>query len=487
MPLILPGNVASATAVAEAYDVDNSVRLDDNGHFTRMWDDTVGGITWTLSLWFKRGAIDGANQTFMSCKYSGLDKSVTIRINSDDKIQYLGNYYGANRCNLITSAVFRDPSAWIHLVVGQDSSEATEGDRLKFWINGSRVTAFDTEVYYAQNIADHFNESSTEHQVGAFNDGDEFQGYFAQFCFLHGVQYDADQFGEFDSSSPTVWKPIDISGIATDESGFFLDFADSDNLGDDESGNTDGANDWTSVNLDATDQATDTPTNNFCTLNPVATTSGLGSELTFSEGNCKIVNTGSGLWEPSIGTIAATAGKWYAEFKVTALGGAHMYGIMDPVQYDDTMPLDNPASISRAYGYSYSNGHATNDGNSAAWGTSFTTGDIISVAMDLDNMKLYMAKNDAWADSGDPTSGATGTGTHPYFGGASNSARAAGTDFYTFMANIHNSSTNESNFGGCPAFAIASGNQDANGYGNFEYAVPSGYYALCTKNLAEFG
>jgi len=481
MPLILPGNVASATAVAEAYDVDNSVRLDDNGHFTRMWDDTVGGITWTLSLWFKRGAIDGANQTFMSCKYSGLDKSVTIRINSDDKIQYLGNYYGANRCNLITSAVFRDPSAWIHLVVGQDSSEATEGDRLKFWINGSRVTAFDTETYYAQNQNDHFNESSTEHQIGAFDDGDEFQGYFAQFCFLHGVQYDADQFGEFDSSSPTVWKPIDISGIATDESGFFLDFADSDNLGDDESGNTDGANDWTAVNLDATDQATDTPTNNFCTMNPL--NQRLTNPAAFSQGNCQMTTSGSwGSWSASMGSVN---GKWYWEAKrngsaVTLIGILSENATKSSDSAGNNSLLGNPAQY-QGVGY-----HATgtiypgSGGESGGWGAGYSANDIISVAMDLDNGKLYFAINGTWSDSGDPTSGATGTGSAKDL--------TVGTEFFFPSLGSYTDGEGWSgNFGGCSSFTVSSANQDANGYGNFEYAVPSGYYALCSKNLAEFG
>ena len=107
--------------------------------------------------------------------------------------------------------------------------------------------------------------------------------------------------------------------------------------------------------------------------------------------------------------------------------------------------------------------------------------------MDLTNMKLYFAKNGIWQDSGDPTSGSTGTGTHTYFGGGSNSARAAGIDYYAFAVGIHNSSVTEANFGGCPAFAISSAAADANGYGTFEYAPPSGYYALCTKNLAEYG
>jgi len=482
MPLILPGNVASATAAT--YSIDNSCRFNDDDAAYMQWTPTdsagTDGQIYTLSFWLKRGSLGAGSQTI----FSYATPQSQIQFESDVWNAHGFKDGGTTWYETKTTAKYRDPSAWYHFVTAVDTTQGTEANRVKVYVNGVQITSL-TVDYPTQNLNTLFF-TDIIHTIGRYEYGDTnyFDGYLAEFIGIDGTQYAASDFGEFDSDSPTIWKPKDPSGLTFGDEGFWLDFEDSSALGNDVSGND---NDWTVTNLAAADQATDTPTNNFCTLNPVATTSGLGSELTFSEGNCKIVNTGSGLWEPSIGTIAATAGKWYAEFKVTALGGAHMYGIMDPAQYDDTMPLDNPASISRAYGYSYSNGHATNDGNSAAWGTSFTTGDIISVAMDLDNMKLYMAKNDAWADSGDPTSGATGTGTHDYFGGASNTARAAGTDYYTFMANIHNSSTNESNFGGCPGFAIASGNQDANGYGNFEYAVPSGYYALCTKNLAEFG
>ena len=477
MPLILPGNVASATAPT-GYDVTNSVRLDSDGHFTRTWNDSGGGATWTLSLWFKRGKIDGVNQTFLSGKHSSLAKSVTIRINSDDKIQYLGNYYGANRCNLITSAVFRDPSAWTHLVVGQDSTESTEGDRLKFWINGSRVTAFDTETYYAQNQNDHFNEASTEHQIGAFDDGDEFQGYFAQFCFLHGVQYDADQFGEFDSSSPTVWKPIDISEIATDDSGFFLDFADSDNLGDDESGNTDGANDWTSVNIDATDQATDSPSNNFATFNPLIPYDTEG----ISMGGCKFyaTSTASSPQESAPATMGFNSGKWYAEFESDVIGGsdpwvgfcpynvtaATFWGILS-----GSHPMSDHGLGQRRNGVLA--GLASGSDESRAW----SLGEIVMLALDMDNGKLYIGKEGTWFNSGDPANGSNEIA----------SFTVASYPDMTFGVGGYNGMVWLANFGGCSAFTVSSANQDANGYGNFEFAVPRGFYAACTKNLAEFG
>ena len=304
----------------------------------------------------------------------------------------------------------------------------------------------------------------------------------AETVFIDGLALTPTSFGEFDSDSPTIWKPKNVSGLTFGTNGTYLQFSDSANLGDDTSGNT---NDWSETNLDATDQCTDTPTNNFCTLNSIATTNSIGDDLTFSEGNCKITNTSDGLWHPAIGTMAVNAGKWYCEFKCTTIGGASKYAVLDVDQYIERV---NFADSSRGYSYEYNAGAAVNNGNwTDNWGDTFTTGDIISVAMDLTNMKLYFAKNGTWQDSGDPTSGATGTGTHTYFGGSSNSARAAGIDYYAFAVGIHNSSVTEANFGGCPGFAISSGNADANGYGNFEYAPPSGYLALCTKNLGSDG
>jgi len=490
MPLILPGNVASATA-STTYDVDNSCRFFSD---TSLHKDNGGSATnrdkYTFSFWYKKCS-NGVNQRILMISGSGTqgdgsDDYMTGYFKSDDTFRWQ-EYDGdiatpAYSSQLVTSQKFRDNSAWYHFVLRFDSTSGTADDRMRIYVNGTQVTSFGTRTNPDQNQDGWFADDDGGIAIGGISDA-FCNGYLAEVVGVDGQSLAPTEFGEFDEDSPTIWKPKDVSGITLGNNGFYLDFEDSTNLGNDANGGTD----FTEVNLAAADQSTDTCTNNFCTLNPVATSSGLGESLTFSEGNCKIANTSDAAWEPAIGTMAVKAGKWYCEMKTTA-AGAESYGVMDPVQYNEAMPTaDDINSCSRSYTMYYSDGNATSDDESTAWGEDYGTGDIISIAVDLDNMKLYMAKNGTWVASGDPTSGATGTGTHVYFGGSKDNTRAAGTDYYIFVCAIHNNSTSEVNFGGCPGFAISSGNADANGYGNFEYAVPSGYLALCTKNLGSDG
>ena len=480
MPLILPGNVASATAVA-GYDVANSCRFDGSSASMSITPGSNMNLDrWTWSGWIKRSGL-GVVQSIFSCDNATTD-TTELAFDANDKLNFLNLVSSVIKGKKITTRVFRDPSAWYHIVVVWDSGNATAGDRIKIYVNGVRETVFDTSADPDQNTDSSLGESGLATLIGVFvgESSRFFNGYMAEVVLIDGTAYAASDFGEFDEDSPTIWKPIDVSGLTFGTHGFYLDFEASDNLGNDANGGTD----LSETNLAAVDQATDTPTNSFCTFNSIATTNSVGNTLTFAEGNCKITNTSDGGWTPAIGNMGATNGKWYAEFKVSTIGGASKYGIIDVTQYLDNV---NFASTGRAYSYEYYSGDAYNNGNyDADYGDSFTTDDIISVAMDLDNMKLYFAKNGTWQDSGDPTSGATGTGTHAYFGGGSNSANAAGVDTYAFAANIHNSSVTEANFGN-PSYANSSSNADGNGYGDFEYAVPSGYYALCTKNLAEYG
>ena len=477
--------------VTPAYEVANSCRFnDDDSPRLLIANPTAGTRTkGTFSTWFKRCTL-GANQYLFSTWNNSTSgySSAMILLQSDDRLS-ISNYVASGASGsstLITERVFRDVSAWYHVCVNWDTTES-ETDRYKIYVNGTRETVFNGTPAYPTSSQDlFFNAGGTSNpqHIGFESVGSDtkyFDGYLAETVHIEGNDLAADQFGEFDEDSPQIWKPIDVSGLTFGDEGFYLDYEDSGDLGDDESGN---GNDFAETNLAAVDQATDTPTNSFCTFNSIATTNSVGDDLTFSEGNCKITNTSDGAWHPAIGNMGATNGKWYAEFKVSTIGGASKYGIIDVTQYLDNV---NFASTGRAYSYEYYSGDAYNNGNyDADYGDSFTTDDIISVAMDLDNMKLYFAKNGTWQDSGDPTSGATGTGTHAYFGGGSNSANAAGVDTYAFAANIHNSSVTEANFGN-PSYANSSSNADGNGYGDFEYAVPSGYYALCTKNLAEYG
>ena len=463
--------------VTTGFEVANSCRFNrgDSPYLHKTPGSAGNRRTFTFSTWVKKSnttdkqhifGVEGGNSDTTWCRllFSG---SETLNFE-----MYLDE--------VNTTRVFRDPSAWLNIVLAVDTTQGTASNRVKIYINGVQETSFSSSTYPDEDQDLGIN-NTVAHNIGrAGADVHNFDGYMAETVFIDGLQLTPSSFGEFDEDSPTIWKPIDVSGLTFGTNGFYLDFEDSANLGNDANGGTD----LTEVNLAATDQCTDSPTNSFCTFNSIATTNSVGDDLTFSEGNCKITNTSDGAWHPAIGNIGATNGKWYAEFKVSTIGGASKYGIIDVTQYLDNV---NFASTGRAYSYEYNSGDAYNNGNyDADYGDSFTTDDIISVAMDLDNMKLYFAKNGAWQDSGDPTSGATGTGTHAYFGGGSNSANAAGVDTYAFAANIHNSSVTEANFGN-PSYANSSSNADGNGYGDFEYAVPSGYYALCTKNLAEYG
>ena len=467
MPLILPGNVASATA-STTYSIANSCRLNraDSAALSREMDDG-NEDRWTLSFWVKRGEMVNHTQVLTM---GGSNHGIFFSKDSLTDALLFYNYIGGDKGQLLTTRKFRDPAAWMHLVFVWDSGNATAGNRMRIYVNGVEETVFATDTNPDQNQDSQFNVDGDTHYIGRESGGNYFDGYIAEYVFIDGTAYAASDFGEFDSDSPTIWIPKDPSGLTFGTNGVWLDFEDSSALGNDVSGNN---NDFTPANLAAIDQCVDTPTNNFATLNPIAWTTGGG--LTFSEGNCKLTNASSGGWKPAISTIAPTNGKWYCEIKITSSASEH-HGILDITQFNDQSNY-NLDSLTRAYLYYYYNGQKINNSSYEDYGDSYTTGDVIGIALDLTNNKVYFAKNGTWQDSGDPTSGATGTG-----------AAYSITDGYdyTFALNQHNSSVSEINYGN-PSWSLSSAVADANNYGAFEYAPPSGYLALCTKNLGEEG
>jgi len=309
---------------------------------------------------------------------------------------------------------------------------------------------------------------------------DFFDGYMSEFVFIDGQQLTPTSFGEFDSDSPTIWKPKDVSGLTFGTNGFYLDFKDSSNLGNDANGGTD----LTEVNLAATDQATDTPTNNFCTLNPLYLSA---SSYTIEEGNLQITANASNAWRSLYGTFGITNGKWYWEIKFDAINAGDVdnlaVGIVDVEQVVQTSSNGKFFGTSRGYAYHAKDGKKLNDdtvtANGVSYGNAWTAGDIVGCAVDLDNQKIYWSKNGTWQNSGDPTSGSTGTGSAFDIG--------SGYTYLPVTANYYSAENYSFNFGGCPAFSISSSQADDNGYGNFEYDVPAGYLALCTKNLGSDG
>jgi hypothetical protein len=462
MPLILGAN----SLTGGGYEVDNSLRFNRGSadHLTR----SVSGSSTTkatYSVWFKK-TINGVEQ----CLYAIDDVTNEVRINftTSDTIQVF-HYAGGYTYQVATNRVFRDPSAFYNIMIVVDTTQGTDTNRVKIYVNGVQETSLATTNYPSQNTDSFFFQSATLY-LGVEENGSSnpIDGYIAENIVCQGQALTPTDVGEFDEDSG-IWKPKAVSGLTFGTNGFYLEFKDSSALGDDTSGNS---NDFTVNNLTSIDQTTDTPSNNFATMNPLSI---IGGDPTLSEGNLKTTTATAG-WRSSVSTLGLNTGKWYWEMKIGSITGSN-YNMAGIISDNLISSLSTTYIGSGTYSYAMNHdGEKYINNTNTAYGSAMTTGNIVMCAMDLINNYFYVGINEIWQNSGVPTSGASGTGA----------LSAIQTGYYYFPAvSVHNS-TNEINFGNAP-YTITTGNADANGYGNFEYAVPSGYYALCTKNLAEYG
>jgi len=462
------------------YNVANSLRVDRNSsaYLTRTEDtDQSDGKKITISIWFKLGAQLGTTRYFFGGHADG-SYTNEIGITSNDQLNFSCIANGTNQ--VTTNRVFRDPSAWYHVVAVLDSTQGTDTNRIKLYVNGVQETSFASSSYPSQNAVTEYLKNGGVTRVGdKGSGGNNWDGYLAEVCVLDGQALDQNSFGEFDDDSPTIWKPIDPSGLTFGNNGFYLDFEDSSNLGNDKN----GGSDFSSNNLAATDQSTDTCTNNFCTLNPLDNSTAVAFDLT--EGNLVLGDIGSGDNDHGLrGTFGVNAGKWYYEVKRLETGGT--FGVIGSdvkLEFDLENETSGPAHIMSSNGTGsslvyWNDGSFTNDASLQG----YAANDIIGVALDMDNGKLFFSINGVFKgfdnNASDPAAGTNanftdiptdGTFMMPY---VSKRGTADPSDQYNF---------------GNPSFSVSSGNTDGNGYGNFEYAPPSGYFALCTKNLAENG
>jgi len=470
MAIIIPANSAADTG----YTVANSCRFNDGDdpYMYKAFGTPTNAKIFTFSVWLKRSKIGFAHIFSVNVDSNNLDE---IKFNGDNKLIYDNLYGGGWAFELATSRYFRDVSAWYHIVVAYDSTQATASNRIKFYVNGTQETAFATASYPAEDKLPFINESGRTIEVGRFPGAAsniQYDGYMAEVCFIDGQQLAASEFGEFDEDSPTIWKPKDVSGLTFGNNGFYLDFEDSANLGNDANGGTD----LTESGLAATDSSTDTPTNNFNIMLPIMKQA---SNLTFSEGNLAVAWPSANTWRTIYSSIMPTAGKWYFEAKNTT-SNDNFIGMVGEAGVDNT---DDSSISAPASAYSLKNdGNKYNNGSAASYGVSTTTNDIIGVAMDLDNGTLWFSKNGTWMNSATQAEVVAGTTTN-----AAYSSITVGAAYpYGIGASGKESAGFSFNFGS-PPYAISSGNADDNGYGNFEYDVPTGFYSLCTKNLAEYG
>ena len=469
-PLILGTNSIKDVG----YNVDNSAMFNraDGAYMDRTFSSAGNRDKWTYSLWIKK-CKNGVEQRLLTTSDNATFDD-NIRFNSDDSFNIICN----NTTVLKTNRLFRDPSAWYHICVIWDSGNATSGDRCQLWVNGVRETSFSTESYPSQN-QDSFINNNTRHYIGVTNvtaNSHFFDGYLTEVVFQNdSAETPVDKFGSYDEDSG-IWKPIDVSGLTFGTNGFYLDFEDSSALGNDVSGNN---NDFSLTNFASTDQTTDTCTNNYCTMNPL---DNYYASSTFSEGNLKIT-TGASNTTYNTSTFGLTQGKWYWEYKFTGTTQQYMTGIASK--------LSN--ATSDVLGYQHAEEYALNQSGSGIYSNSVTTnygsgnlasGDIISVALDLDNNNLYFAKNGQWGSGSAWDQTFSSALAYSITDPASTTLGA----YFVAVGEWNSSGTSEINMNfGNPPYSITSGNSDANGYGNFEYSVPANYYSLNVKNLAEYG
>jgi len=305
---------------AGGFNVDNSLRFNDGSQdsLQRSPSSASNRRTWTWSGWIKRSNL-GADQII----FSGGSANTWIRLLSSDKLEF--NIQDNDESTIVTTQLFRDISAWYHIVIAIDTTQGTASNRIKFYVNGNQVTSFSTSVYVSQNYEAGINNTGA-HYIGRLNYAATqwFDGYMSEVCFIDGQQLAADQFGEFDEDS-RIWKPIDVSGLTFGTNGFYLETKqsgtsqNSSGLGADTSGND---NHFAVANLTALDQSTDTCTNNFCTLNPLTLQD---SAYVLSEGNLKISIGGDNERKAVLGTFGMTSGKWYWEVNFISTSGASLH------------------------------------------------------------------------------------------------------------------------------------------------------------------
>jgi len=429
-------------------------------YLTRTPSSAGNRRTYTFSGWFKRSNITDSNILFEARIDN--DNRFDFRFGDNEKLLIYGEISNSNLVYLETSAVYRDPSAWYHVVVTVDTTQSTQSDRVKVYVNGSQITSFATSTNtLSQNQETPVNTTNV-HSIGAnTTGGGAYDGYAAHVHFTDGYAYAASTFGS--TATNGQWVPNETPSVTYGTNGYFLKFTNASDLGEDFSGNN---NDYTKSG--SGDRVKDNPKNVFASLNPLYKQ---GSP-TFSEGNTKVVLPAGDGTQGAAANFAPPVGKWYWEIKQ---GSSTNSSIMVREASDKE---DDISYYQGSYaGYELLDGDQNITGNTTSdYGAAYASGDIIMVALDMDNNRVYFGKNGLWAD-GAGNSNQSSLDDYVPLNGVTNGVPAVTN------ANGSASATFQFNFGN-PAFSITSGNADGNGKGTFEYAPPTNYLALCTDNLS---
>ena len=418
----------------------------------------------TVSVWLKRSGLS-SDQVIYGNYTSGTQRGKLV-IAGDGKLMYYQNDSGTNTIKLETNRLFRDVGSWYHIVLSVDTTQSTASNRVKLYVNGTQETSFATATYPSQNLIFYLNANSVLNYIGQEgNSSDYWDGLMSYFSVVDGTAYDASYFGETNAATG-IWTIKTSPSVTYGTNGFFLKM-DTSSPGSDTSGNN---NTFTASGTPTLAQ--DNASNNFPTLNPL-----VPGAKTPIYGNLHIEALYAS-WKCNTATFGLAKGKWYYEFKLNQLTNYAQVGIVS--EYGMELANDFWGSQPKGYTYNSGNGQYYNNNSGNSYGNSYTASNYMACAMDLDNNKLYFAKDNVWQNSGDPTSGSTGTG-------AISISQQAGYDFWLPAFSINYCGV-DANFGnGYFGTSVAGTNQDANGIGKFKYTPPSGYFSINTKNLNTYG
>ena len=435
----------------------------DGGYLSKTFGTPTNAVKWTLSVWVKSC---GTGVRFLDAGGSaGNEDLIGIGTTGYEQVYFNKRTSSSYDYRVQTTQLLRDPSAWYHCVTVFDRDNSTSSDRQIIYINGERVTALDYSSYPSSSAVSRIN-TAVEHRIGAtvYSSSYDNDGYIAEMTFVDGQALAPTSFGE---TKAGIWIPKNTSGLTFGNNGFRLQFQDSSSLGDDTSGN---GNDFSVTNLASTDVVLDSPTNNWCTINRLNSLIG-----TLSEGNLRAVTQVAGFGS-QVATVGRTSGKWYWEVIPVDIGGAPFIGVVD-----ETYDALNSAS---AVGYLLSKGvdsigyyqtgallvNTTAGDNS--YGTAYAAGDIIGVALNLDDNQITFYKN----NSSQGVFSYTFSDNYIFPAVSDGTGSAANTFAFNFGQ--------DSSFAGTKTSGSAAAS-DSNGVGDFYYTPPSGFLALCTANFAD--
>jgi hypothetical protein len=455
------------------YQISRSVRLRSSAsaYFNRTPASAGNRKTWTWSGWVKRGALGVTNNNLIQAEAGGNTNAVVL-FNSSDQLRFFQQVGGVDNFQLITTQVFRDPSAWYHIVVQLDTTQATSTNRAKLYVNGSQITALATAVYPAQNFDGSFNNNVAQYIGAWLNVPAYFDGYLTEVNFIDGQALTPSSFGETNAVTG-VWQPKAYTGTYG-TNGFELNFSDNSNntaatIGKDYSGN---GNNWTPNNISVTagvtyDSMLDVPTNyddgtvydrgNYPVINPLNNSGG----TTVADGNLK-TTWGSASSRSVLNTMAIpSSGKFYAEFVVGTLTSASVAASFG-------LATESVARTSDGYGasgawvyYASNQSYISRNGTSSAQigsNQTFAAGGIVQVAVDRTNNQAWLGYNNVWVNATNGTDGNPSAGTNP-------TVSSLPADLFIIIGLYANSGN--VNFGQRP----------------FSYTPPTGFVALNTQNL----